>query len=100
MPPVLTSSSFSLAKIRYLYTRPGVINEFKHFDDLKTSEVVQEYFLYKTQGSHIKESIKSTDRSAGFFIVAKEQQEFIFKEQVVMDTIEILDEYGNDMLLR
>lgn len=100
VPPVLTSSSFSLAKIRYLYTRPGVINEFKHFDDLKTSEVVQEYFLYKTQGSHIKESIKSTDRSAGFFIVAKEQQEFIFKEQVVMDTIEILDEYGNDMLLR
>lgn len=91
---------YSLAKIRYLYTQPGVISDFLNFEELKKDETVLENFIYKTKGSKVEEAVKSTDRCAGFFIVSNDKIEFLEKEQHVMNTIKVINNEGLDILLR
>ena len=96
---VNVKSQYTLGKIKYLYTHPGVISEFQNFEVLKQTKVLFEYFTYKTPGSNVEEALKSTDRCAGILIVSNEKNDFVLKEEIALSKLKVLNEKGENFLL-
>lgn len=87
------------AKFRYLYVKEGEIGQYINFESLKQESVISEYFIYKEVGSYVKESVKSTDRCAGIFIVGSDEEELKSKEQKCRDKLQVLNKNKENILL-
>lgn len=86
------------AKFKYLYTEPCVIHKYVNFEELKSENIIKEYFIYKEIGTEIFEATKSTDRCSGIFLTANNINELSEKETKT-SILEVQDKNGLNRLL-
>lgn len=97
-PIINANPSKDKAAILYVYARPGVFKSIGNLESLLNDGLITEYYQYKSYGSHILSSNYSSDRPIGFLIRGKNDKELGEKIAVVNDTIQILDENGDDIM--
>lgn len=84
----------------HLYVRPGVFSEIKNFEQLIADGTIIEGKTTKGSGSVIDSISASGDRVGNFLVKAATQEELFEKITKTIDTIQVLDDKGNDMLYR
>ncbi|GAB1418899.1 ATP-grasp domain-containing protein [Bacteroidales bacterium] len=97
---VKTEEKYKFGCVQYLYTENGKIQSYEGFDELLKKKVINQYFLYKPTGISIASHLTSADRPAGFIIADYNYQSFIERLIVAKHSIKVLDENGNNILLR
>lgn len=93
------SPNYGYGLMHYIYTKPGLIERFEGFDELKEKDIIKHYFLYKTEGSQVTSAISSTDRAAGIMLLDNEYSTLQEKLETANSTIKILDKEGEDIKL-
>ena len=97
-PHVEPFKKWNNAIMSYVYCRPGEYVSLKGFDELKTSGDIHSYFTYRTAPSTIFKSDTSSDRVAGFLVVADSEEEVLKKLQYVNEHLAVLDGNGIDIM--
>lgn len=87
------------ASINYIYSKPGEFSGILNFDYLKHQGILFDYYFYKLIGSQIEKSDVSSDRPAGFFIMAESEDELDRKTQIVDQTVKVLNEKYEDIMI-
>lgn len=97
-PHVEPSKQWNNAIMSYIYCHPGEYVALKGFDDLKERGVIHSYFTYRTAPSTIVKSDTSSDRVAGFLVVADSESEVLSKLNFANKHLAVLDSNGNDIM--
>lgn len=97
---VKIAEKYKFGCVQYLYAKSGKVQSYEGFNELFENDVINQYFLYKPPGVNILSHVTSADRPAGLLIADNDYQSFIERLNVAIHTIKILDENGNDLLLR
>ena len=84
----------------HIYVRPGVFSEIKNFEQLIADGTIIEGKTTKGFGSVIDGISASGDRVGNFLVKAATQEELFEKITKAINTIQVLDDKGNDMLYR
>lgn len=88
----------NFASMNYIYCNKGILDRVVHLEELRQRGVIDEFFLYKTKGMRIEKAETSSDRPAGFLITASTHAEMLSKLREADKIIQVLDEYGNDIM--
>lgn len=97
-PNINPTPSKDKAAILYAYAYPGEFTAIGNLEDLLENGAITEFYQYKTFGSKIQSSNYSSDRPIGFLLRGKDEKELSDKVTTVNETIQILDENGNDIM--
>lgn len=97
-PDINPVPSKDKAAILYAYAYPGEFNAIGNLDGLLENGTITEFYQYKTFGSKILSSNYSSDRPVGFLLRGKDEKELCNKVCVVNETIQILNENGEDIM--
>lgn len=97
-PHVDPSKQWNNAIMSYVYCKPGEYVSLKGFDELKENGDIYSYFTYRTAPSTIVKSDTSSDRVAGFLVVANSEEEVLSKLQYANEHFAVLDGNGNDIM--
>lgn len=82
----------------FIYCRPGVFHRLEGFEELMQSGILTDYCTIRPVGFQVRGVTSSSDRIAGFTIVADSLEEFNRKHRIVVDSVKILDPEGNDIM--
>lgn len=82
----------------YVYCKPGEFVALKGFDELKQNGDIYSYFTYRMAPSTIEKSDTSSDRVAGFLVVANTEEEVLKKLTYANEHLAVLDSEGNDIM--
>ena len=85
-------------RLIYLYANNGTIKKFEGFNEIVTSKIAEEVFLYKKEKEKISQRLTSGDRIAGMLISGKNQVEIDNKIKIILSVIKVLDVYDNNMI--
>jgi phosphoribosylamine-glycine ligase len=99
-PEAVPEKKTKHALMRYIYCVPGVIDSFVGFEELKRTNIIRDYFLYKTKGMEIAAAKTSGDRAAGFLIAANTRENLLAKLSVACNGIKVCDARGNNLILQ
>lgn len=83
-----------------VYTRPGIFGRVEGIEQLLSSGVIDDFYLFKTPGMRIGTTMASTDRVAAFIVSANSRGGALEKISQALETIKILDEQDRSLLLR
>ena len=97
-PHVEPSKQWNNAIMSYVYCKPGEYTALRGFDELKKNGDIYSYFTYRTAPSTIVKSDTSSDRVAGFLVVANSEEEALRKLQYANERLAVLDGNGNDIM--
>lgn len=97
-PHVEPFKQWNNAIMSYVYCKPGEYVSLKGFDELQASGDIHSYFTYRTAPSTIVKSDTSSDRVAGFLIVANSEEEVLNKLRLANEHLAVLDGNGNDIM--
>lgn len=97
-PHVEPKKQWSNAIMSYVYCKPGKFVSLKGFDELKENGDIYSYFTYRTAPSIIEKSDTSSDRVAGFLVVANTIEDVKKKLQYANEHLAVLDANGNDIM--
>ena len=97
-PHVEPKKQWNNAIMSYVYCKPGEFVSLKGFDELKNQGHIYSYFTYRMAPSTIVKSDTSSDRVAGFLVVADSEKEVLEKLQYANQHLAILDSKGNDIM--
>jgi phosphoribosylamine-glycine ligase len=97
-PHVEPRKQWNNAIMGYVYCKPGEYISLKGFDELKASGDIYSYFTYRTAPSTIEKCDTSSNRVAGFLVVADTEEEVQAKLQYANKHIAVLDRAGNDIM--
>lgn len=97
-PHVEPSKQWNNAIMSYVYCKPGEYVALKGFDELKESGYIYSYFTYRTAPSTIVKSDTSSDRVAGFLVVADSEAEVLKKLQYANEHLAVLGRDGTDIM--
>lgn len=97
-PHVEPSKQWNNAIMSYVYCKPGEYVSLKGFEELKENGDIHSYFTYRTAPSTIVKSDTSSDRVAGFLVVANSEEEVLSKLQYANEHLAVLDGNGNDIM--
>lgn len=84
----------------YLYAQNGIFSELFRFEECKNSQIIKDYFIYKTTGAEIKQARTSSDRIAGVIIVADSQEKLQKKKNEFFKKADILDKSGKKIMIK
>lgn len=84
----------------HLYTKGGIFSEIKGIETLIQEKIIQDYIITRTKGSLLCPPASSSDRVGSVFISAKSMEDLKDKIEIVFKKLSILDEKGNDILIR
>lgn len=84
----------------HLYLKGGVFSEIKGLEQLQSQGVIDEYVITKSFGVTVNSPKSSSDRVASIFISAKSNEELCEKIKISINSIEVLNEAGVDILYR
>ena len=82
----------------FIYCKPGVFDHLEGFDELLEEGILTEYHCLRPRGMVIRGVNSSSDRIAGFTILAKTLEEFNEKHRKVVACTKVIDTDGNDMM--
>lgn len=97
-PHVEPSKQWNNAIMSYVYCKPGEYVSLKGFDELKEKGDIYSYFTYRTAPSAIVKSDTSSDRVAGFLVVANSEEGVLKKLQYANEHLAVLDSNGMDIM--
>ena len=97
-PHVEPQKQCNNAIMSYVYCKPGEFVALKGFDELKEQGYIYSYFTYRMAPSTIVKSDTSSDRVAGFLVVADSETEVLEKLQYVNERLAVLDNDGKDIM--
>lgn len=97
-PHVEPTKQWNNAIMNYVYCKPGEFVSLKGFDELKESGDIYSYFTYRMAPSKIEKSDTSSDRVAGFLIVADSEEEIQKKLRYANEHLAVLDANGYDIM--
>lgn len=92
------SKQVNFASMNYIYCNKGTLDRVIKLEELKQKGVIDDFFLYKTKGMKIEKAETSSDRPAGFLITASTHSEMLNKLREADGAIQVLDEYGIDIM--
>lgn len=98
-PLICPQPQVNCAAMVYLYSKPGIFHELCGLQELKDTSYIHSYFMYKTPGMAITKAEISSDRIAGYLVTASDEMELQQKIAYIDSLVQILDEFGNDMML-
>ncbi|MCQ2238677.1 MAG: ATP-grasp domain-containing protein [Bacteroidaceae bacterium] len=98
-PTVEPCQRVKYCKMVYTYCNPGVIDHIEGLEEMKATNVIDEYFIYKTKGMEIIHSETSGDRPAGYLVTAETEEELESKIKKVDAYIKVIDTNGVDILI-
>ena len=84
--------------MNYIYCKNGILKNIEGLDYLKDRGVILDYFCYKTKGMKFSKIENSSDRAAGFVVMAKDEQELCNKLEIANNKIRVLDVNGVDIM--
>lgn len=84
----------------FIYCRPGVFDRLEGFDELMEQGILTDYHAIRPRGMKITGVASSSDRIAGFTVMADSLEEFNRKHRIIVDNVKVLDSEGNDMMRR
>ena len=84
----------------FIYCKPGKFKELKGFQELKSADIISDYYLFKWQGAEFDTIENSGDRVAGFTISADTLEELSKKHTTAVNSMQVLDFDGNDIMRR
>ena len=97
-PHIEPKKQFNNAIMNYVYCSPGEFVSLKGFEELKVMGVIYSYFTYRMAPSNIEKSDTSSDRVAGFLVVANSEEEVLEKLTYANEHLAVLDGEGNDIM--
>lgn len=90
IPVVSMHECNKFASMNYIYTKPGIFEKLVGMEEMKDANVVEEYYLYKELGTSIEKSDSSSDRPAGFLVIANSFEELFLKIEQVDQNVKVL----------
>lgn len=97
-PHVEPKKQWNNAIMSYVYCKPGEFVSLKGFEELKANGDIYSYFTYRMAPSTILKSDTSSDRVAGFLVVADTEEEVLKKLRYANQNLAVLDGEGNDIM--
>ena len=82
----------------FIYCKPGVFDHLEGFEELLAEGVLTEYHCLRPKGMVIHGVRSSSDRIAGFTLLAKDLEEFNRKHRRVVNEVKVIDTEGNDIM--
>lgn len=82
----------------FIYCKPGVFDHLEGFEELVQEGILAEYHCLRPRGMQVRGVASSSDRVAGFTVVADSLEEFNQKHRAVVERTKIMDENGVDMM--
>lgn len=95
--PVLSNKKIA---IEYLYMKDGKFCRIDGLEHLEKSKLIDEAYIYKVPGTNIASHKNSGDRIAGVMLSGNDCSELEAKRKALYNAIKLLDDKGNDCLLR
>lgn len=85
--------------MNYIYTTKGIFESVECAQELKEERIIDDYYIYKTQGIKIDNNISSSDRVMGFLVSANSKNEFNQKIVQANNKLKILNESQQDIMI-
>ena len=82
----------------FIYCKPGVFDPLEGFDRLLEEGVLTEYHCLRPRGMVLQGVRSSSDRIAGFTVLAKDLEEFNQKHRRIVNEVKVIDTEGNDIM--
>lgn len=82
----------------FLYCRPGVFDRLEGFEELRQQGILADYHAIRPSGMVVRGISSSSDRIAGITVMADSLEEFNRKQRLIVDSVKILDQNGQDMM--
>jgi hypothetical protein len=87
-------------ELNYVYAYNGTFTELKNFDECLEAGEIDAYYQYKESGAVIEKAKTSSDRIAGFLLLAKDEKEMEEKRNFVLQKLDVLNECGESMMIK
>lgn len=98
-PSVSPQRMVNYARMKYVYCHNGQINDIQGLEYLKATKVIDEFFIYKSQGDLIEKHSTSSDRPLGYLITAENEAELENKDLRADQIIKVLNSQGQDIMI-
>lgn len=98
--PVPAMSEDVVYASEFLYGYKGVFDHMEGVDSLLEQNVLCDFYPFKTPGSVLGGLENSSDRVAGFSIVASDRRQLQEKHEIAVRTLRVIDTEGQDILRR
>ena len=92
----VTNNNF--IRMLYVYCNNGVIEKIIGLSELKANGIIEDFFIYKTNGMAINKSETSSDRACGYLVKASTQKELIQKIKQVDKQLKVIATDGKDLM--
>ncbi len=93
------SSYIKYAAIKYIYAQKGNFCYIDGTHELLKSNIIEDFFMYKSFDTQINNNISSTDRIMGFLSVAHNELQLHDKIKKAFYNIKIINELGQNIKL-
>ena len=97
--PQIIDKNLCFSKCHF-YVKGGQLCEIRGLDELMADGIIDEFLPTSPMGVRKNPPSSSGDRIGCVFITAKDYTELQQKVETAVKRIEVIDEHGNDMLLR
>ena len=81
----------------FVYCHPGQLSHAEGYEDLLKDGTLADFFLIKSKGYQFRGVSSSSDRAAGFTVIANSLEEFNEKHRKAVAAIKIVDTEGKDI---
>lgn len=98
-PEITPSKQVNYAQMVYVYCNPGFFERIEGLESLKEEGIVDEYFIYKTEGMEIRAAETSGDRPAGYLCTGCSENELREKVRMSDKRIKVLSTDGIDIMI-
>lgn len=100
VPNVITEDTNLKYSRCHLYTYGGVLNRIEGLDSLLKNGVIEDYIINRKTGANLERPKSSGDRVASIFFSAPDFESLGEKIRKAIYTIKVIDNNGNDILMR
>lgn len=97
---VLPIPSKKNIELNYVYAYNGTFSSLVNYEECFKLGEIEAYYQYKEYGAVIEKAKTSSDRVAGFLLLADNLQEMNEKRERVLQRLDVLDEHGNSMMIK
>jgi len=82
----------------FIYCESGVYDHLEGFDELQQQGILAEYCSLRPKGMKVNGVFSSSDRIAGFTVVADSLAEFNEKHRKVVESVKVISTEGKDIM--
>lgn len=98
-PKVNPRKMVKYATMNYVYCNNGMFVSIEGREEIRKNKLIVADFQYKTENNLITKHETSGDRVMGYLVVADSLQEMAEKIRTIDNTLKIIDDKGNDIMI-